>query len=131
MNYFDYDLGSSFSDDSATYRTIAGPTTGRIEVTDSNSDIGVAREGVFDSWQIGAYGQLDSQISNGTGLSESGSPFGPGDFTGALQWDIQIPVWGGQQVFASTGSIGSEVPEVGQVLSAGLLLFVGLVRRRR
>ena len=131
VNYFDYDVGtnggsSTFGDDEAIYNA----SSGTILVTDPGSDLAVSRQGIFnDSWQIGTFGSLNAQIAGGTGLNGTGSPYGPADFTGALQWDIDLEPLG-TATYANTATLG-EVPEIGQVLPSGMLLFAAIVRRRR
>jgi hypothetical protein len=128
INYFDYDLGNSPNNESATYN----PSTGTMTIMDGGSDLEVVRRGVMaDAWQMGNYATLRTQITNGTRLTSNSTSFGPGDFTGAMQWNI-APTPGVPQVFNSGGGGGAiGVPEIGQCLPVGALLMGGLLRRTR
>lgn len=130
INYFDYDLGSP-GNDSATFDV----ATGRMMISDgdSNPRPNVIRQGaLFDSWEIGPFAQLQTRIGNGQLLSGSGSPFGPADFTGAMQWNFSLS--SNQTVLVNVGgggSIGEPIPEISHVAPLGFLLAAGLLRRRR
>ncbi len=73
-----------------------------------------------------------NKISAGSTLSGSATSFGPGDFTGAMQWDITLDRNELMVINAGgRGAIGSETPEISQVIPVGALLLMGLTTRRR
>ncbi|NUL83086.1 MAG: pre-peptidase C-terminal domain-containing protein [Armatimonadetes bacterium] len=81
FTYTDMDMDNTPSDDTAE---LASPTWMRIG--------GFTRAGFHTNappnrWQIGAYPTIRGNLTNTTveNLTNSGSPFGPGDFTGAFQ----------------------------------------------
>lgn len=137
VNYFDYDLGN-YTNDSAVF----DEATGRMTISDGDSNPGpnVIRQGVFfDSWEIAPYAGLQSRIASGQSLSGTGSPFGPADFTGAMQWDFDLAadetdsvnVGGGGAIGEPGEGLGSGVPEPSTAIPTGLLLGAAFMRRRR
>jgi hypothetical protein len=67
---------------------------------------------------------LDSAVNN---LDNTGLPFGPGDYTGAFQWNLTIP--GGSSVTVTSALAIAPVPEPGTL--ALTALAGGLVAWRR
>ena len=86
FNYSDFDMDGSLGGDQAE---LVRPDYMRVYET--NTAHIVAAETPF-AWQIGAFPSVrnlltDTDIDN---LNNSGSPFGPGDFTGAFQWQFTL-----------------------------------------
>jgi uncharacterized Zn-binding protein involved in type VI secretion len=86
FNYSDFDMDGSVGGDRAE---LVRPDYMRVYET--NTAHIVAAETPF-AWQIGAYPGVrdlltDTDIDD---LNNSGSPFGPGDFTGAFQWEFTL-----------------------------------------
>jgi hypothetical protein len=86
FNYSDFDMDGSVGGDRAE---LVRPDYMRVYET--NTAHIVAAETPF-AWQIGAYPGVrdlltDTDIDD---LNNSGSPFGPGDFTGAFQWQFTL-----------------------------------------
>ena len=86
FNYSDFDMEQSGGSDRGE---LVRP--GYIRVYETNTAHIVAAETPF-AWQIGAYPSVrnlltDTDIDD---LNNSGSPFGPGDFTSAFQWRFTL-----------------------------------------
>lgn len=132
INYFDYDI-QGFSGDEAV-ATSNGDVT--ITVRDPVAVGQIRRVGIgADSFGIGNYNGLLNGLIAGDTLTDVGSPFGPGDFTGAMQWDLNVAGGGSVSVNGSVLGTTAFVPEPSMVgalaaMTAGLG-FVGLRRRRR
>ena len=91
FHYTDFDLSDSSSDDSAT---LVNANT-EMEVSDATAT--AQYEGVGASaYQVTAFATLRTALNDGavTNLSNTGLPFGPGDFTGGYQWPISLPIQG-------------------------------------
>ncbi len=88
FNYQDFDLQPNLADDVAT---LVGP--GRIRVSDAaRVAIGEFRGSGSAAYQVGAFPALRTILTNATAdtLANTGLPFGPGDFTGAYEWDVTL-----------------------------------------
>ena len=125
--YLDFDLEGSFGDDLAT----GGP--GGFQVTDGSTgfDLMVGSLVAADHFQIAPYSALLASLGamQGVGasdLSDSGSPFGPADFTGALQFDFSLAP-------GATQGLGMTlIPEPASALQLALgLLGLAFAGRRR
>jgi hypothetical protein len=86
FNYSDFDMEQSAGSDRGE---LVRP--GYIRVYETNTAHIVAAETPF-AWQIGAFPSVrnlltDTDIDD---LNNSGSPFGPGDFTSAFQWQYTL-----------------------------------------
>jgi hypothetical protein len=96
--YMDYDLFGVATDNSATYAA-ADPDLGvpTIRVTSAGHPGAVFvvsdYDGLSTDWQIGAHPTVKNILTAGMNciaLGNTGSPFGPGDFTGALKIPLAI-----------------------------------------
>jgi hypothetical protein len=126
-SYIDLDLegAADFGDDTA-----AADTT-RIVVQDASNP---ALEYIFYSatqaanrFQVGAYPGLRNQLDamgSAQNLTNAGATFGPGDFTGAFQYDITLAA-------GQTFSLLSSVPEPSGAALLIVALLAGARLRRR
>jgi hypothetical protein len=125
--YVDFDLEGSAGDDLAT-----GSPAG-FHVTDDATgfDLMMGSMVAADHFEIAPWpvlqGQLDAMQGVGAAdLSDGGTPFGPGDFTGGLQFDFSLAP-GGSQDFGMT-----LIPEPGTAFQLALgLLGLAFAGRRR
>jgi hypothetical protein len=69
---------------------------------------------------------LDGNVNN---LNNTGLPFGPGDYTGAFQWDLTVPALGSVTVNSNISI--NPVPEPGTLLLGGAVTAAGVAWRRR
>ncbi|MGD9420294.1 MAG: hypothetical protein Q7R22_015260 [Verrucomicrobiota bacterium JB025] len=137
VNYFDYDL-DGFGDDVATYDAASGI----MIIQDGGGDVTevVSRKGVLvDGWEMASYSGLLTQIKSGGALSGAASTYGPGDFTGAMQWDIELDpnevkefnTGGGAAIGSETALGGAAmVPEALPLAPLTVLLCAGLFVRK-
>jgi len=125
--YADFDLEGSAGNDLAT----GGPAG--FQVTDGGTglDVTFSSSTVADRFEIGPWPVLQSTLDamEGVGaadLANTGSPFGPSDFTGALQFDFSLAP-GGSQGFGMT-----LIPEPTTAFQLALgLLGLAIAGRRR
>lgn len=100
--YVDFDHNVLFGND----RTLAGSTPDRILVGDDEACGGCVEmqgEGVAH-FEVGAFPTVIQNLqASGTSydLADTGLPFGPGDFTGAMQWSVSLPAGGQATLRAS------------------------------
>lgn len=116
FNYADFDVNATSGTDSAV---LAGPNLIRI------TDTAIAEfEGVNASaYQVTAFSTIRGSLANTTvtNLDNSGLPFN-GDFTGAFQWVLDIPV-GGSATVVGRMAIVPEPASLSLLGLAGLALF--------
>ncbi len=125
FNFADYDVGGTAGTDSAIQ-------LGNIhQITDGSNVVqhrGVGR----DLFQVTAFNALYSTVLTDVGLddlNDTGLPFGPGDYTGAFQWNETIAIGGSVSVTSYHG-INMPAPTPGALAMLGIAgLFSG--RRRR
>jgi hypothetical protein len=120
--YLDLDLEGDFGNDLAT-----GDAGGfRVQDGTTGFDLGVGSSTVADHYEVAPFpnlqGALDGMLGVGAAdLGDSGTPFGPADFTGALQFDFSVAPGGSQGL----GIRLIPEPDSAILLSLGLL---GLAR---
>ena len=126
FNYADIDANGSNPLDTDT------ATGGLAAITDADGPWQVVHSAVGAShYQVSNYSTirdflLDGNVNN---LDDSGLPFGPGDYTGAFQWNLTIPA--GQSVTVTSALAVSPVPEPGTLLLTAAAAAAGIVWRRR
>lgn len=122
--YMDFDLQATSVDHTAS---LLGTNYMQVSALSTTADW--AGYGA-DAWQVTAWPGLTNQFSNATveNLNNTGLPFGPADFTGAFQWDINLAP--GQSITLMSGFTlnGAAVPAPGALALLGL---AGLAARRR
>jgi len=95
--YVDLDLEGDFGNDLAT-----GGVGGFRAADDATGfDLGFASSTAADHFEIAPFPNLQAALDNMLGvgaadLADTGSPFGPADFTGALQFDFLLAPGGSQ-----------------------------------
>jgi hypothetical protein len=115
FQYVDFDLNGSAAADS-----IVRPNENTIRQFEF--DLATA-ETVFTPvptrWQAGRWPSIISRLEDGviTVLNDSGAPFGPGDGTFALQWDVELNP-GGSFLISKDKRIEA-VPEPGSLIALG------------
>ncbi len=124
FEYDDFDLDGTFGGDSAVR---LDPSS--IRQSDAISSVTVGAVPAASHWQIGAVPSIFDAIEDGvaTTLSDSGSPFGPGDASFAMQWDVSMNSH--SSFLMSKNKIVTAVPEAASMAILGLGT-VGLLRRR-
>lgn len=127
FEYDDFDLGTSFSDDNAV---LVNSSTIRQFDAQTNSLVNTVP--VPSHWQIAVSGPIFNSLEDAgpTTLTDSGSPFGPGDATFAFQWDVLMAP-GDSFLMSKNKIIDQVVPEPATMLALGGLAFAAFRRRKK
>jgi MYXO-CTERM domain-containing protein len=125
FNFADYDVGGTAGTDNATLFA-----SDIIQITDGANTVQHQGAGA-DAWQATAFNTLYTALTNISvgDLTNTGLPFGPGDYTGAFQWNESVGA-GATVVFTSVHGINTPVPAPGGLALAGLAGLIGRRRRR-
>lgn len=126
FEYDDFDLGANFADDRAE---LVNSST--IRQFDSLTNAMVGTVPVPSHWQIAVSGPIFTSLTdnNPTTLTDSGSPFGPGDATFAFQWDVIINP--NDTFLMSKNKLIDIVPEPITLVSLGAMGLLALRRRKK
>jgi hypothetical protein len=116
--YLDLDMEGDFGNDLAT----GAPDGFRVTDGATGFDLTFGSTAVADHFEVASWPNLRNALDGMQGspaadLADTGTPFGPGDFTGALQFDFSV---------AAGGSQGLGITLVPEPTTA-TLLAVGLV----
>lgn len=123
--YTDFDLDGSFGGDTA----FIGRNGSAQFIADGlvNAELNASTDGLH-AWEIDSFPLIRDKLENAMidDLSNSGSPFGPGDYTGAFQWRVTLVP--GEEFHGTYAKI-YEVPEPASLLAL-LAIAPALLRRR-
>ncbi len=131
FSYTDYDLNGTASDDQAT---IGGASNHRQRIFESGFEaMVIASATSLSGWEIADFADIRNALTDGDidDLANMTSPFGPGDYTGAFQWSVDLSP-AGSLGDTLTGSLTKSVT-IPEPASLALLSLGGLalIRRRR
>lgn len=90
FSYLDYDLTGSTSNSA----TLTAP--GRMRITHTSGAFGEYLGEGAAAYQVAAFATVRSNLTDADidDFASTGLPFGPGDWTGAFQWNLTIPAGG-------------------------------------
>lgn len=130
-DYFDFDLLPTSSTNSATL--ISDNPAIRMRITPATGPIFAEYRAIDgQAYQVGAFSGLRTLLTNATidNLNNTGLPFGPGDFSGANEWNFVLRP--GEQIAVQTSLLLNPVPEPGTFLAIGAGMgLLAMARRRR
>jgi len=130
FQYVDFDVAGTAGLDSAS---LSSPNPAFMAtLTDSASPTQVRWRGIDASdYQVGGFSSVRALLADGNvnDLNSTGLPFGPGDFTGALQWNFFLNP--GEQILLQTSFELNAIPEPATMLGLGAAAALIAARRRR
>lgn len=130
FSYADFDVSGTFGDDRATINGISNQFQ---RIVDSSASVFYTASSTgLTHWEIDDFSDIREKLTDVDidDLADLTSPFGPGDYTGAFQWTIELAAEGATGD-SFVGSVAKQVtiPEPSSLLLLGL--GASLVRRRR
>lgn len=131
FSYTDFDLSGSAGDDRAT---INGVSNQFQSIFDSETVAALtASSTALTRWEIDDYSDIRDKLENGAvdDLANARSPFGPGDYTGAFQWLMELAPRGdelGRDMMNGSLVKIVQIPEPASLLLLGL--GAALIRRK-
>lgn len=125
FNYADFDVNASAGGDAAT------GNINSMTITEGSTSI-VFSASNASAFQVAAFAAIRDLLLNANvdNLDNSGLPFGPGDFTGAYQWNLTIQP-GTTVDVQSTWAISVAVPEPATLAGVGAGIFAAGFGYRR
>lgn len=128
FNYLNADIQGTATNDTATR-----PATNQIRITDPTGFVMLHTATTAPtSYQVAAASTLLNSLTNNsaTNLNNTGLPFGPGNYTGAYQWNVTVPANGTFTIFSSirTSDPNIHTPEPDSwilMLAGAAAIFLG------
>ncbi len=85
----------------------------------------------FENWEIGEWDTIQAKLLDNGDLTNSGTPFGPGDMTAAFGWDVGTIDTGQIKNVRLVMEGISAIPEPSHTILLGIGLLAGIGYRRR
>ncbi|MBS1713847.1 MAG: hypothetical protein JST30_05870 [Armatimonadetes bacterium] len=131
FSFADPDLNGTAGDDSAVIGGDFNETQSVFDAVTGTTLTTTASTRRLEGYEIGPGGSILPRLTDSAldSLSDTGSPFGPGDYTGAFQWNASVS----NLSVAFVGSVKYHwevVPEPSLLLGLGIPLL-GLLKRRK
>jgi hypothetical protein len=127
FEYSDFDMHGAIGDSA----TLDSPSPAfRMTIRDATGPIQASWRALDTSaYQVTTFATVRGLLTNTAvnNLNNTGLPFGPGDFTGALQWDVNL---GPRESFMIQSSYALS-PEPGTLIAVGLGVAALAMRRRK
>jgi len=131
FSFADADLSGSASDDSATIGGDLNETQSVFDAATGTTMTYTASTRRLAAYEIGPAGSISPRLADASvdSLTDSGSPFGPGNYSGAFQWNASVS----NLSVAFVGSVKYHwevVPEPSLLLASGIGLLAVLRRKK-
>ena len=131
-SYTDADMGGTATDESAIVSGPLNEVQSVVDATTGSTLTYTASTRRLEGYEIAAFGDILPRLTDtdDDALANVGSPFGPGDYTGAYQWNASVT----NLSVAFVGSVKYRwevVPEPSLMLMGGLAGVAILKRRKR